>query len=178
MNRIKIGGRLLAIAVVMLAMSGVANAQINSNIATVTVNFSQSESLSVLASPATLTFNAAGVANAPLSVTVNWNLAQSRSHIEPYLYFASSNALTDGTGDNIPASSFGADCGAGTATFANGGTVPFGPADWGVDIGTIPVTAGNYTGTHTSSCQLSFSGAAALPAGSYTGTLNVEAQAS
>jgi hypothetical protein len=168
--------RLAVLAAVLAAFFAVpAQAQVTSNVATVNLNFTQSESVTVSAAPTSLTFNSSGVATVPLVVTTSWNVNLTRNAINTYMYFSTVNAMTDTTGDNIPMSSFTSNCGVGTATF--GDTTP-----WnfnGVPVFSQLLSTGlysNLTGTPVS-CQLSFTGASVLPAGVYSGVLNIEAQA-
>jgi hypothetical protein len=168
--------RLAVLAAVLAAFFAVpAQAQVNSNVATVSLNFTQQENITVSASPASLTFNSSGVATVPLSVTTAWNLSPTRNAISTYLYFSSVNAMTDTTGDNIATSAFSANCGAGSSVFGNTDPWNFN----GFPAFNQILTAGQYSnlaGTSVS-CQLQFSGASVLPAGVYSGVLNIEAQA-
>jgi len=164
-----------------LAMSQASYAQINSNNATVNLNAPLAESLTVTASPATVNFTLVpnGTANgsAPVSITTTWALARTRTSVKLYAYFSSTNALTDGSGDNIPAANVTGAVNSGTAQPFTGTTAfsNFGLTVFSQTIG----AAGTFNSSHgPDTIALTINTAAlALPAATYTGVLNIQAQA-
>jgi hypothetical protein len=88
--------------------------------------------------------------------------------------------LSDGAGDNIPSSAFTIADNAGTpAALTN--SVVFGAANAGLKLATVAITNANRSGTHTDAMtfniNLSTGTLPQLPANPYTGTLNIQAQA-
>ena len=105
------------------------HAQLNSNVATVNLNAVLGEALTVSAGPATVNFTLVpnGTANgsAPVSITTTWALATTRTNVNLYAYFSSGNALTDGSGHNIPAANVSGSVNSGPSGPFTGAT-PFG----------------------------------------------------
>ena len=87
--------------------------------------------------------------------------------------------MTDGAaGDNIPSSAFTiADNAGAPAPLVN--TVPFGGALAGLRLANVAITAANRAGTRTDvmAYNINLSALGQLPAGTYTGTLNIQCQA-
>jgi hypothetical protein len=174
-------------AVSALAMAFVAvpasHAQaLNSNAPTVLLNAPLAESLTVAAGPGTVTFALApnGPANgsAPVSVTTTWALAKTRTSVKLYAYFASATALTDGAGDNIPTSSVTGSINGGAAAAFTTAT-PFGANGLAAIFTAAIGGAGTFNSTHgpdTIGLTINTAGLG-LPAATYTGTLNIQAQA-
>lgn len=183
MNALKKAGMILGAMGLALAMGQTSHAQaLNSNNATVLLNAPLAESVTVAASPANVTFNlvANGSVNgsSAVSITTSWALAKTRKSVNVYAYFTSGTALTDGAGDSIPNTSVsGAINGGAAATFTT--ATPFGGAFGLAPIFTQTVGAtGTFNNTHTDSVVLSISTVGLnLPAATYTGTLNIQAQA-
>jgi hypothetical protein len=165
-----------------MVMSQASSAQaLNSNTATVNLNAVLAESLTVSASPATVNFSlaASGTSNgsAPVAVTTSWALGKARLSMKVYAYFSSANALTDGAGDNIPTSSVLASVNTGAYAPFTGGTGPFGVNSIQVFSQAIGA-AGTFNATHSDSVALEINTTGlGLPAATYTGTLNIQAQA-
>jgi hypothetical protein len=178
-NKIRILLSALGLAAVM---SQASNAQaLNSNTATVNLNAVMAESLTVSASPATVNFTLAssGTANgsAPVAITTSWTLGKARTSMKVFAYFSSANALTDGAGDNIPTSSVLGNVDATSYAPFTGGTGPFGVNSIQVFSQAVGA-AGTFNSTHSDSVALQINTTGlALPAGTYTGTLNIQAQA-
>ena len=180
MNALKKAGMVLGLA---LAMSGASYAQaLNSTVANVNLNAKLLESVTVVAGPATVNFALvpSGPANGdnPVSITTSWALAKTRTSVKVYAYFSSGTALTDGAGDNIPNTSVTGSINGGAAAAFTTAT-PFGGA-----FGLAPVfsqvvgAAGTFNNTHTDSVALTISTVGLnLPAATYTGVLNIQAQA-
>jgi hypothetical protein len=114
----------------------------------------------------------------PVSVTTNWVLGNRNMTLTVYSYFANAATALTGPGGNIPSSALSISVN-GTAFRALTFTEVFGGANAGrhVVVG-IPITG---TGTRTDSIifnlDLSTGTLPQLPAGTYTGTLSIQAQA-
>jgi hypothetical protein len=181
MKALKKARLVLGALALVLTMSQVSHAQLNSNNATVNLNAVLAESLTVAAGPATVNFTLAanGPANgsAPVSITTTWALGKTRTSVKLYAYFTSANALTDGAGDNIPTSKVTGSVNAGAAAPFTSAT-PFGANGMTVFSSTIGA-AGTFNSTHgpdTIALTIDTTGLA-LPAATYTGVLNIQAQA-
>jgi hypothetical protein len=104
-----------------------------------------------------------------------------------YAYFASTNALTGtASGVNIPSSAFSiADTGAGSGGAGTSGalvnTVAYGGALAGLKLANVPITGANKNASRTDAMtfniDLSTGALPQIPADTYTGTLNIQAQA-
>ncbi len=163
-----------------LVISPASHAQVNSNNANVTLNANMVETLTVTATPATVNFTLAAsgpaTGSAPVSITTTWTLAKTRTSVKLYAYFSSATALTDGAGDNIPAANV-------TGAVNGGAAAPFTSATAftadGLTVFTQAIAAGNYNSTHgpDSIVLVINTSGLALPAATYTGVLNIQAQA-
>jgi hypothetical protein len=172
-----VGGLALAAAI---APASRAQA-INSNVATVNLNAVLAESLTVAAAPATVNFALVpnGVANGSSSITVttNWALGKTRTSMKVYAYFSSAVGLTDGAGDNIPTSSVLGSVNAGAFAAFTGGAGPFGVNSQLV-FNQVVGGAGTFNATHVDTVALRIDTTGlALPAATYIGVLNIQAQA-
>ena len=173
-----------------------ANAQLNSNVGTVTLNATLAESLTVnVTGGAIVNFNlAANTAANPGSTTSTiqtaWVVNTGRNKVTVWAWVANgASALTDGAGDNIPANAVTATAaGSGSAggalnTVASGGAgVPAfvtPAAATGVQIGNVAITNANRASntTTTLTWNINTTGVPQLPAATYTGTVNIQAQA-
>ena len=172
--------------VAVAAWSSLATAQLNSGSQAIRLNAQLQESISLQLSAGAVNFTlAAGSANNAGSTTVtattSWDLKPGRTAVGLYAYFASSaTALTDGAGNSIPSSAFSiADNGGTAAPLTN--TVPFGGANAGLQLARVRITGTNKKGSRTDvmafNIDLSGGSLPQLPAGTYTGTLNIQAQA-
>jgi hypothetical protein len=117
------------------------------------------------------------------SITINtsWGCPCDTPTFELYAYFNSPTvALTDGAGDNIPPSAVSISDNGGAFQALNG-TQPFGAANSGLHLVSIPATGGQGGGRHTDSLNfninLSTGTLSNLPPGTYTGTLTIQGQA-
>jgi hypothetical protein len=171
----------VALALLGLALAGApaAYAQLNSNQATVNLNAVLGESLTVSAGPGTVNFAlaASGIANgsAPVSITTSWVLDSSRSSVACYAFFASAVALTDGT-NNIPTANVQGSINGGAWAAFTGGSGPFGTESQ--QIFSVAIGAGNRNSSRVDSLDLRIdSTGLGLPASTYTGVLNIQAQA-
>ena len=165
-----------------------AYSQLNSGTQSVTLNAVMAETLTLSATSTSVNFALAGSSTAtaalPVVIITTWVLQPSRANLVLDAYFASSSAaLTDGaaTPDYIPSSAVLGKVSTGTPTSytAFTQTTALGPAGAGLTLFTVPLTASNRTGVRTDNLnlQINLSGLPQLPAGTYTGTITLQAQA-
>lgn len=184
MKTVRISWAVMVGAAIALSAS-FASAQVNSGAQAITLNAKLAESLTVNLSATTVNFtlsagSATNLGSAGVTATTAWTLAPGRNNVNVYAYFASSNALTDGAGDNIPSSAFYITNNTNpTAALKN--TVAFGGANSGLLLANVPITATNRTASRTDAMtfniDLSTGTLPQLPANTYTGILNIQAQA-
>jgi hypothetical protein len=178
------------IALVSLLPFRAFGAALNSNTASVTLTATMAESLTVSATPSGVTFNlvqnGTATANAPIAITTSWVLLTTRANIQLDGYFASAtSALTDGlsTPDLIPTSAVLGQMTTGIPTtytaFTSTLTDGLGSAGAGLELFTVALSAANREVTRTDNLNLEINttSLAQLPAGTYTGTLTLQAQA-
>ena len=180
--------RLALLLGVAATFSAAGYGQITSTAQSVSLTATLAESLTVSATPSSVTFTlvSGGSASGSSAVAIltKWVLLPTRSNLVLDGYFASAAAaLTDGAGTphNIPTSAvFGTvPTGSPTSPTAFTATAALGPAGAGLTLFTLPLTVANYGGTRTDNLTLSInlSSVPALPAATYTGTLILQAQA-
>ena len=169
------------VGVIWTGFPSIAHAQINSNIANINLNAVLTTSLTVSAAPGLVNFALPpnGVANgsAAVNITTSWTLSPSNGRVTVWGYFSSAaSALTDGAGDNIPSFSVSGSPNGGAFTpFTGAG--PFAAAS-SLLVVSFRVLGFNKTGTRSDTLALQISTAGlALPAGTYSGTLHIQAQA-
>lgn len=180
--------RFALLAVLTIGLASVASAQVlNSGAQTINLNATLAESLtlSLTGNSVNFTLAAGSATNAGstgITATTKWLLKPGRTAVGVYAYFTSSTALTDGGGNIIPASAFLIKDNAAPAT-ALTAAVPaaFGASASGYQMENITITGANknsqVTDAMTFNIDLSGGTLPQLPAGSYTGTLNIQAQA-
>src|SRR5437763_159834 len=180
-------GTFVRIAVFALAMTfaaSMASAQaLNSGAQTIALNATLAESLTLSLSANAVNFTlAAGTAANPgstnITATTTWVLKPGRTAVGVYAYFANAAAaLTDGAGNNIPSSAFFIADNAGAST-ALTNTVAFGAASGGWQMANVAITGANKSGTRSDvmAFNINLTGVQ-IPAANYTGTLNIQAQA-
>jgi hypothetical protein len=180
---------LLCLTAMTLFSCRSASAQVlTSNNATVALNAVLNETLGISASPATVNFSlAAGASTSgstPVVVTTSWVLAATRASVNLYAWFATpSAALTDGatTPNNIPSAEVYASLPSGIPTtltaFTQSNTL--GIANGGLKLFTQSITSTNRQSNRSDSVtlQINLTNQTQLPAGTYTGTLNLQMQA-
>ncbi|HTB96503.1 MAG TPA: hypothetical protein VK716_05810 [Terracidiphilus sp.] len=182
--------RSLSVATVLflVATSATFAQALNSNTATVALNATLSESLTVAATPANVTFalvnGGTATGNAPVVMTTKWVLSGARTSVTLVGYFSSATAaLTDGatTPTNIPTSEVFGQVTSGTPTSytAFTQTAPLGTAGAGLSLFTQAISASNRASNRSDNLnlQINLTAQPQLPAGTYTGTLNLQAQA-
>lgn len=186
-GKMKTGRLIVVIALGMAFATTMATAQaINSGAQTIALNATLAESLtlSLSANAVNFTLAAGSAANAGstnITATTSWVLKPGRTAVGVYAYFASAaSALTDGAGDNIPSSAFFIADNAGAST-ALTNTVAFGGANAGLQLANVAITGANKNSSRTDvmAFNINLSGGTLpqLPAATYTGTLNIQAQA-
>lgn len=178
--------RVVTLAVLVVGMTSLASAQLNSLAQPIALNATLAESLTVNLSASAVNFTlAAGSAtnagSTNITATTAWVLKPGRTQVVVDAYFANAAAaLTDGAGDNIPSSAFFiSDNGGASAALVN--TVAFGAANGGLALATVPITGANKNSSRTDNMafNINLTGGTLpqLPAATYTGTLNIQAQA-
>ncbi len=170
----------LGILAALAVLTPAAQAQIVSNQATVNLNAVLGESLTVAAGPGTVNFAlvAAGVSNgsSPVAITTSWTLGPARTQVNLYAYFLSAVALTDGGGNNIPSTNVRGSVNGGAFGAFTGGAGPFGANSIQVFSQAIGALNRNSSRGDSVDLQIDTTGLG-LPAGTYTGVLNIQAQA-
>ena len=178
--------RIAVVTLAMVALSSLASAQLNSGAQPITLNASLSESLSVSLSANTVNFtlsagSASNAGSTNVTATTAWVLKPGRTAVGVYAYFANAAAaLTDGAGDNIPSAAFFIADNSGAST-ALTNTVAFGGANAGLQLANVAITGANKNSNRTDvmAFNINLTGGTLpqLPAGSYSGMLNIQAQA-
>ena len=157
---------------------------INSGASTISLNAVLKDSITVSLSSNSVNFtltggSASNPGNTSVTATTTWLLKPSVGSLNVYAFFASSaSALTDGAGNNIPSADFQISNNAGPFT-ALTNTVPFGGANAGLQLSSTRILGNNRAGSHTDTMNFNINLAPlpSLPAGTYTGTLTIQAQA-
>jgi len=174
---------LLALSLIVLGRD--AEAQVlNSGAKTITLQAVLTDSISVSLSSSAVNFNlTAGSASNPgstgVTATTSWLLKPSAGTVTLYAFFSSSAAaLTDGAGNNIPSADFQISDNAGPFT-ALTTTVPFGGASAGLTLSSTRILGNNRSSSHTDvlNFNINLSTLPNMPAGTFTGTLTLQAQA-
>ncbi len=176
---------LIAWLVFLLPMAAVAQ---KSNTATVQLNATVNSSITISINNAVVTWSTAhsnplkpGQPSNPgsngITVTTTWLLGPRASFVRLYGYFNGLSALTGEAGNNIPASNFQISTNAG-AMQAVDNTIP-GYGLSALELQSEPVTDVNSNGDMTSalSFNIDLTSLPQLPAGDYTGSLILQAEA-
>jgi hypothetical protein len=170
----------------MVAFASASFAATNSNAATVNLTAAVGSSITLsVTSPidfGTVTpGNAANPASSTATVTASWNLAPSHTALKFYAYFSTAQAMSDGAGSNIPFAAFeikGGDLG--TTLTPVSQTGPFSAGNSSLLFKTVAISGANKNtsgDTTALNFNLNLTSLSTLAAGSYTGTLNIQAQA-
>jgi hypothetical protein len=177
--------RVAMIALIVAAATSMASAQLNSGAQAITLNATLAESLTLSLSANAVNFSlAAGSAtnagSTNITATTAWVLGPGRTAVGVHAYFASATAALTGGGNNIPSSAFFiADNGGASTALTN--TVAFGGAGAGLQLANVAITNANRSSNRTDimAFNINLSGGTLpqLPAATYTGTLNIQAQA-
>lgn len=185
----------LWILVIALAVAAapVAQAQINSNTGTITLNAALTESLTVTVNSGNnINFNLLPntAVNAPTgatttsNITTAWTLKPGRTAVAVWAYFGSAaSALVHQTAGNtvdIPSSAVSIQVGGAGAFTPLTAVSPFNAAASGAQIGpSISITGLNKRSSRTDTLAYNIDTTVVpqLPADTYVGTLNIQAQA-
>jgi hypothetical protein len=183
--RQQFGRAISGLAAFVLCAAGISGAQVlNSAAQPIALNavLSQSVTLTLSANAVNFILTAGSAANpgsTSITATTAWTLKPSVGSVKVYAFFSNSaSALNDGGGNNIPSADF--------QISNNGGafnpltnTTPFGGANAGLQLSSTPILGNNKTGTHNDVMNFNINLAPLpnLPAGTYTGTLTIQAQA-
>lgn len=182
-------GLIMGLGSILLSAPAAYAAALNSNTATVTLTATVGESLTVSATPATATFTlaAGGTANAsaPVVMTTTWNLAAARTSLSLTGYFSSAAQALAGTGSTpgyIPTSEVLGQVTTGSPTTYTAFTqnpATGGPGTAGASLLLFTQANSTHVSSRTDSLNLEINLTAQplLPADTYTGTLNLVAQA-
>ncbi|HKU20259.1 MAG TPA: hypothetical protein VJQ50_04535 [Terriglobales bacterium] len=179
----------ICVALVLLPSSSAAAGPANSNIATVALNATLNESLTVTVTSGTsINFTlapntAANTGSSSSTVTTAWSLKPGRNNIAIWAYFTSAtaalNPVTAGNTFTIPSSAVKIQVN-GVGLFNPCSNLsPFNGAASGLQIGTTTITGNsNVIGTRTDTLnyQIDTTVVPQLPADTYTGVLNIQAQ--
>lgn len=178
-------GRTAALALLAVCAGARSSAQVlNSAAQPIALNavLKDSVTLTLSANAVNFTLTAGSAANpgsTSITATTNWTLKPSVGSLKVYAFFSNSaQALTDGGGNNIASADFQiSDNGGAFAALTN--TVPFGGANAGLQLSSTKIIGTNKTGTHNDVMNFNINLAPLpnLPAGVYTGTLTIQAQA-
>lgn len=185
--------RVAVVAMVMLFAASMASAQLNSGAQPIALNATLGESLTLnlSANSVNFTLSAGSATNAGstgVTATTAWVLKPGRTAVGVYAYFASNTAALTGTasGVNIPSSAFSiTDTGAGSGGAGSSGaltnSVAFGGTTAGLQLANVAITGTNKNASRTDAMtfniNLSTGTLPQIPADTYTGTLNIQAQA-
>jgi hypothetical protein len=174
----------VAVGLGMTLTASMASAQLNSGAQPIALNATLNESLTVTLDANAVNFAlTAGSATNPgitgVTSTTTWTLASGRTAVGVYAYFTNAaQALSFGT-NYIPSSAFSIADNGGAATPLTS-TVPF-ATNAGYQMENVAITNANRSGSATDvmtfNIDLSGGTLPQLPAGTYTGTLNIQAQA-
>lgn len=175
-------GLILALAAVFFLIPSRANAQLNSNIANVSLNATLNSSITITAAPGLVNFpllpSGVTIGSSPISITTSWVLPVFFGTIHEYAYFSSpASALADGAGDNIPSSNVSGSYNGGAFTAFTGNSPFAAGSSMNLFSQFVFILFGNTTSTRTDSLNLRISTTGLnLPAGTYTGVLHIQAQ--
>jgi hypothetical protein len=181
----QIGVRLATMAILAIVLASSARAQVlNSGASTISLNAVLNDSITVSLSSNAVNFtltqgSGSNPGSTGVTATTSWLLRPNIGSLKLYAFFATSTAaLTDGAGNNIPSADFQISNNGG-AFNALTNTVPFGGANAGLQLSSTPILGNNKSGTRTDQMNFNINLVPIpnLPAGTYTGTLTIQAQA-
>lgn len=175
----------LAALLILVSVPSDADAIVSST-AAIQLSYVVGESVAVSGVPPSLTFSGAPTpATGTLTSTITWVLLSTRVRVDSNLFFASPTAaMTDGAGHNIPSSQVYENLDGGTFGACN--SSPFADTSSVAVTGAtcpngviINITGSNLSGSQNDSYVLQLQGlSGSLPAGTYTGQINLVAGAS
>lgn len=176
---------MLVLLSTMLAVPFAAAAQQHSNIANTTITMNVGESITIIPPTQAVTLNyTSGATSTPpqtFQITTLWQLASTHTLLDVNWWFASStSALSNGAGGNIPSSEVFSNINGSAysgCTAAADPLVPGAVSGSTCNVGlSIHLSASNYASQETDTIGLEMQGLPlTLAAGTYTGTLNIQA---
>jgi hypothetical protein len=170
------------VAAVFALIPSQANAQLNSNPASVSLNATLTSSITITAAPGLVNFNlvrnGAANGNLPITITTRWVVPVLIGNVTEYAYFtAAAAALTDGGGDNIPSASVSGSFNGGAFTAFTGAS-PFAAGSSMTLFNQFVLVLLNTSATRTDTLNMRIDTTGLnLPAATYTGLLHIQAQA-
>ena len=182
----------IGLLAVIVAMTSLASAQINSGAQPITLNAQLAESLTMSLSGANVNFtltpaSATNAGDTSITTTTSWVLKPGRTNVNMYAYFGSAaSALVHQDAANtvdIPSSAveISVNGGANQAlSTSEASAVGFGAASAGKRLLNVAITGLNkvVTGRNdTLDFNINLSSLATLPADDYVGTVNIQVQA-
>ena len=173
---------------ILLSYSPAAFSQLNSNSVNITLNAVLGETLTIAATPTTVNFTlvagGAAAGSSAVATTTSWVLAPGRANIVLDGYFSNANAALTFAGppvSNIPTSAVLGLVSTGTPTTytAFTQTATLGTAGAGLTLFTQALSSSNRSSSRNDnlSLEIDLSALPSLSAGTYTGTLTLQAQA-
>jgi len=179
--------RFTILATLILGLASLASAQTNSGAQAINLNATLAESLTLSLSGNSVNFTLASgsttnAGSTNITATTSWTLKPGRTKLTVDAYFADATAaLSDGATpvpNTIPSSAFQISNNSGAST-ALTSTVAFGAANAGLRLENITIDGTNKhsSATDVMAFNINLGSLAQLPAGTYTGTLNIQAQA-
>jgi len=188
-----IAGLFMGLGLFVLSGSA-AQGQLNSNTATVTLQATLGESLTVTAAPTSgtnvtfaLVSGGTATGSAPVAMTTSWVMKSSRASVTMTGYFTSATQALAGTGSSpsyIPTSEILGQVTTGaptsfTAFTQTPGTGALGTAGASLVLFTQAISGTNRASSRSDNLNLeiNLTSQPQLPADTYTGTLNLQAQA-
>lgn len=175
----------LVLFVARVAVPRAAAAQQHSNIANTTINMTVGESITIIPPTQAITLNyTSGATSTPpqtFQITTLWQLSNAHTSMHINWWFASSvAALSAGANANIPSSQVQSNINGGPYSACAAGAdvlVPGAVSGSTCNVGlVIPLTAANFAGQESDTIGIQLSGlSTTLPAGTYAGTLNLQA---
>ena len=173
----------VAISAILFAVPGRAQV-LNSGASPIALNAFLPDSITLTLSANAVNFTlVGGSATNPgstgITATTSWVLKPSVNSLNLYAFFSSAtSALSDGAGHSIPSADFQISANGGAFT-ALTNTVPFGGPNAGLRVSSLPIRGYNKSGTNSDlmTFNINLAPLPNLPAGVYTGTLTIQAQA-
>ncbi len=182
---------MLVAGLLTLASPGVfAAPALTSTTSTVALTATMPESLSISLDKNAVSFDLASggkaVGDTPVTITTSWILKNSRQNVRLTGYFSNPTAALTDSGSpavNIPSSEVFGAVGTGSSSWtaftqaADAGNV--GVAGGSLTLLTQPISTSNYNSSATTvlNLEIDLTSQGQLPAGTYTGTLNLQADA-
>lgn len=160
-----------------------AQSQVNSNTATITLNATLGASVTVAATPSNVNFTlqsgGAATGTPSVNITTTWILG-SQTSVKLVGYFSSATtALSDTSGNSIPTSEVFGQLNAGSFSPFTETTAVLGTSGASLTLFTQTISSSNLSSNRSDilNLKIDLTSQPQLPAGTYTGTLTLQAQA-